>query len=89
MDDTIRPAQPGELCTCGRQATLVYPTHDYGDVGHCGKDGGGQDPVLPCPWCGATLAHMTWGITVRCPNYTLRPEREESKETPEAPPEAP
>ncbi|MGW2725629.1 hypothetical protein [Streptomyces sp. NPDC001492] len=68
-----RPAEDGELCTCGRQAVVVYPTHDYGDVGHCGVDGNGAHPVVPCPWCGATRPHATWGVPVRCPDYTLRP----------------
>lgn len=83
MDATTRPAEPGELCTCGRQAVTVYPTHDYGDVGHCGQDGAGMRPVLPCPWCGATKAHTTsWGDPVRCPGYTLRPKPEEALEAP-------
>lgn len=72
-----RPAEPGELCTCGRQAVTVYPTHDYGDVGHCGTEGAAFQPVLPCPWCGATKPHATsWGDPVRCPGYTLRPKPE-------------
>lgn len=78
-----RPAEPGELCTCGRQAVTVYPTHDYGDVGHCGQDGVAFRPTLPCPWCHATKPHTTsWGDPVRCPDYTLRPK-------PEEPPQAP
>lgn len=81
MDDVRpaepRPAEPGELCTCGRQARLAIPTHEYGDVGWCGQDGGALQPALPCPWCAATKAHTTpWGDPVRCPNYTLRPKDE-------------
>jgi hypothetical protein len=78
-----RPAEPGELCTCGRQAAVVFPTHDYGDVGFCGQDGGGFHPVLPCPWCGAVKAHVTsWGDPVRCPGYTLRPKPETGPDGP-------
>lgn len=74
MSTEQRTAEAGELCTCGRQAVVVYHTHDYGDVGHCGIDGAGQNPVLPCPWCGKAEAHTTaWGDPVRCPAYTLRP----------------
>lgn len=71
---TQRPAAGGELCTCGRQAVIVYQTEEYGDVGHCGIEGAATDPVLPCPWCGATEAHTaSWGDPQRCPQYRLRP----------------
>lgn len=77
-----RPAESGELCTCGRQAVTVFPTHDYGDVGVCGEDGAGMRPVLPCPWCGAVKAHTTaWDDPVRCPGYTLRPKPDTGPET--------
>jgi hypothetical protein len=68
-----RPAEPGELCTCGRQAVVVYANEEYGEVGHCGVEGAAFRPVLPCPWCGATEAHTeSWGDPGRCPQYTLR-----------------
>jgi hypothetical protein len=74
VDDQTRPAQAGELCTCGRQAVTVIPTEQYGDVGHCGIEGAAFRPVLPCPWCGTTEAHtQAWGDPARCPGYTLRP----------------
>lgn len=69
-----RPAQPGELCTCGRPAVTVIPTEKFGDVGHCGLEGAAFRPVLPCPWCGASEPHTEpWGDPGRCPNYQLRP----------------
>lgn len=69
-----RPAEPGELCTCGRQAVTVIHTQDFGDVGHCGVDGGAFTPVLPCPWCGSSGPHkQAWGDPARCPDYQLRP----------------
>lgn len=70
----VRPAEPGELCTCGRQARTVIPTDDHGDIGHCGINGAAFTPVLPCPWCRTTEAHkQPWGDPAPCPAYTLRP----------------
>jgi len=69
-----RPAEPGELCTCGRQAAVVYLTDTYGAVGSCETDGAGMRPVLPCPWCGTSTPHtQSWGDPMRCPDYQLRP----------------
>ncbi|WP_069744763.1 MULTISPECIES: hypothetical protein [unclassified Streptomyces] len=69
-----RLAETGELCTCGRPAIAVYSSTEFGDVGHCGVEGSAQYPVLPCPWCGSTVAHKTsWGDPDRCPHYRLRP----------------
>ncbi|MCL8016885.1 hypothetical protein [Streptomyces sp. AS02] len=74
MDSTQRPAQPGELCTCGRQAVTVITTEQFGQVGYCGIDGAAFRPVLPCPWCGTSAPHReSWGDPARCPQYTLRP----------------
>lgn len=68
-----RPAESGELCTCGRQAAVVYPTEEYGEVGYCGIEGASFRPVLPCPWCSSTELHtQSWGDPTRCPQYTLR-----------------
>jgi hypothetical protein len=72
--DEPRPAKPGDLCTCGRQAVTVFSSEQYGDVGYCGIDGSASRPVLPCPWCGATESHLeSWGDPARCPDYRLRP----------------
>jgi hypothetical protein len=62
-----RPAEPGELCTCGRPAITVYLAGKFGPTGWCGQaDGGNQ--AEPCPFCGrGRHAH-------RCPAYRLRPE---------------
>lgn len=37
--ETERPARPGEKCSCGRPATVVYITERFGDVGYCGVPG--------------------------------------------------
>lgn len=41
-----RPAKPGEKCTCGRPAVLVYVTEKWGDVGYCGIPDGGANRQL-------------------------------------------
>lgn len=40
---TTRAPLPGELCTCGRTATIVYLTKDHGDVPYCGIPDGGAN----------------------------------------------
>jgi hypothetical protein len=71
---TERPAVAGELCTCGRQAVTVFVSEKWGEVGHCGVEGSAARPVLPCPWCGATVPHTaSWGDPQKCPEYRLRP----------------
>jgi hypothetical protein len=71
-DSTERPAEPGELCTCGRQARTVFITRRWGEVGSCDTDNSGQRPILPCPFCRATEAHQVGGEIVKCPQYRLR-----------------
>lgn len=39
--DRERPARPGELCTCGRPAVVVYVTEKFGEVPYCGIPDGG------------------------------------------------
>lgn len=73
MTSEQRPAKPGELCTCGRQAVTVFHNDEFGDVGYCGIEGAASRPVLPCPWCGAGVPHTeSWGDPGRCPDYQLR-----------------
>jgi hypothetical protein len=61
-----RPAQPGELCTCGRQAIVVYLGSVFGPTGYCGiADSGNR--AGPCPFCGGPR-HQEG----RCPDYRLR-----------------
>jgi hypothetical protein len=69
---TERPAEPGELCTCGRPARTVFLTRRWGEVGSCDTDRSGELPVLPCPFCGASEAHQVGGEVVKCPQYRLR-----------------
>ncbi|BCJ27955.1 hypothetical protein [Actinocatenispora sera] len=71
-DDGSRDALPGELCTCGRQATAVFSTR-FGLVGSCGIADGGSD-VGPCPFCSSPRKHFDeLGYPERCPDYRLRP----------------
>ncbi len=68
-ETTIRSAEPGELCTCGRQATEVFEGGPFGSTGYCGRPDGG-DKSGPCRFCGAPRDSHGG----RCPKYTLRPE---------------
>lgn len=74
VDTDERAARPGELCTCGRPAVVVYSNEKFGDAGYCGVEGSAADPVLPCPWCGTTTPHRaSYGDPERCPSYSVRP----------------
>ena len=63
-----RSAEPGELCTCGRQAIVVYLGSVFPPTGYCGIPDGG-DRAGPCPFCGGPR-HQEW--EGRCPDYRLR-----------------
>jgi hypothetical protein len=65
---TERPAAPGERCTCGRQAIVVYLGSVFGPTGSCGIPDGG-DRAGPCPFCGGPRHTTPYG---RCPGYRLR-----------------
>ncbi len=64
-----RPAQPGEACTCGRPAVVVFLTQRWGEIGWCGVSDGGRNGA--CNFCDATHDGE------RCPQYRLRPDRRE------------
>jgi hypothetical protein len=65
---TKRRAEPGELCTCGRQAIVVYLGSEFGPTGDCGiRDGGAKTGT--CPFCGGPQHGEPEG---RCPQYRLR-----------------
>jgi hypothetical protein len=70
-DPTERPAAPGELCTCGRQAIVVYLSSIFGPTGFCGIADGG-DRTGPCPFYGLPRHETAWGDPGRCPDYRLR-----------------
>jgi hypothetical protein len=70
-DPTERPAAPGERCTCGRQAIVVYLGSTFGPTGFCGIADGG-DRTGPCPFCGGPRHKTAWGDPGRCPDYRLR-----------------
>jgi hypothetical protein len=38
-----RAARPGEVCSCGQPAVIVYITEKFGDVPYCGIAGVGPD----------------------------------------------
>ena len=68
---SVRPAAPGERCTCGRQAVVVYLGSVFGPTGYCGIADGG-DRTGPCPFCGGPRHETAWGDPGRCPDYRLR-----------------
>jgi hypothetical protein len=70
-DPSERPAEPGERCTCGRQAVVVYLGSSFGPTGYCGIADGG-DRTGPCPFCGGPRHETAWGESGRCPDYRLR-----------------
>lgn len=78
-----RPARPGERCTCGRLARVVFLTEDWGAVGWCGRSDGGRRGA--CVFCGAGDGHDG----LRCPAYRLRPEPSTEAAQPDASPEGP
>ena len=68
LEPSQRPAAPGELCTCGRQAIVVYLGSVFGPTGYCGIPDGGNR-TGPCPFCGGPRHTEPEG---RCPDYRLR-----------------
>jgi hypothetical protein len=67
-DITERTAEPGELCTCGRPAVVVYLGGKHGPTGYCGISDGG-DRTGPCPFCVGERHEPSLG---RCQRYRLR-----------------
>jgi hypothetical protein len=68
LERSERPAAPGERCTCGRQAIIVYLGSMFGPIGYCGIPDGG-DRTGPCPFCAGPRHDEPDG---RCPDYRLR-----------------
>jgi hypothetical protein len=68
-----RRAEPDELCTCGRPASVVFPTDEFGEVGWCGRADGGRRGT--CVFCGDVRGHP---VGTRCPRYVLRLDQAES-----------
>jgi hypothetical protein len=60
-----RPAEEGELCTCGRPALVVVSGGTLGYIGWCGQMDSNR--TGPCPFCGGPR-HQS-----HCPSYRLRP----------------
>lgn len=65
-----RPARPGEVCTCGRPARVVFASPAFGEVGTC-LSSEPRKQVRPCPFCGTTGSH---GGEAICPAYRVSPE---------------
>lgn len=62
----LRAAEPGELCTCGRQAVSIYPGDgEFGPTGHCGLGDGGAPVDGVCAFCGNTIDHDAYWATER------------------------
>ncbi|EHR62611.1 hypothetical protein [Saccharomonospora cyanea] len=62
-DLSERPANPGERCTCGRPATVVYLTPCGEGVGYCGLSN--VPRLSTCPFCGGGPHEA------KCPDYRL------------------
>lgn len=65
-----RPARPGDVCTCGRPAVVVFRSPAFGEVGSC-LSIDPRKPIRPCPFCGTTGTHAGSAV---CPAYRVRPE---------------
>jgi hypothetical protein len=61
-----RPAEAGELCICGRKATVVFQTEAHGEVGWCGLADRGRRGR--CTFCSAPAGHRDGAV---CPSYSL------------------
>jgi hypothetical protein len=61
-----RAAQPGELCTCGRQAVEVFTTSRFGEIGHCGPivgaAGSALDSVAAVPATSSSTASTATAV---------------------------
>jgi integrase len=66
MSTTEHTAADGELCTCGRQAVIVYVHDDGRETDYCGRPDGGAT-AGPCPFCGGER-HSSGP----CPKYRPR-----------------
>jgi len=65
---TERRAEPGERCTCGRPAVVVFLGGPGDPCGYCGiADGGSR--AAQCVFCGGPRHGELEG---RCPAYRLR-----------------
>src|SRR5437762_688269 len=62
-----RQAEPGDLCTCGRGAVLVFLIEGQPPIGWCGLSDGGRGGR--CMFCGDPTGHSEGP---RCPAYQLR-----------------
>jgi hypothetical protein len=76
---TERPAEPGELCTCGRPAVVVYLGSEWGAVGACLIQDGGSC-LGPCSWCGDPRSPRD-AHGGRCPDYRLRLDQPDQEPT--------
>jgi len=74
-----RRAEPGELCTCGRQAIVVYLGGAFGPTGDCGIRDGGDQTARACSAAGHATASSRAAarVTGSASTPTVRPTPEE------------
>jgi len=65
VSEGVRRAEPGELCTCGRQAIEVYTGGRFGDTGGCGLPDGGAPVEGACTFCGDVIDHAYYAAAER------------------------
>ncbi|MBA9001993.1 DUF6907 domain-containing protein [Thermomonospora cellulosilytica] len=65
-----RAPKPGETCSCGRPAVVVYITEKHGDVPHCGiEDGGTGQGDENAPSGQQAPARAVWMPESGCPTW--------------------
>lgn len=65
MASASRPAEPGELCPCGRPAVVVQFGGRFGDTGDCEPEDGGARVDGVCVFCGDTVDHAHYAAAER------------------------
>jgi hypothetical protein len=74
MTSGSRPAEPGELCPCGRPAMVVTVGGRFGDTGDCGLDDRVVRPDGVCVFCGDTVDHVHYAAAERAAGRPGPPE---------------
>jgi len=74
MASGSRPAEPGELCPCGRPAMIVTVGGRFGDTGDCGLDDRVVRPDGVCVFCGDTVDHVHYAAAERAAGRPGPPE---------------
>lgn len=53
-----RPARPGETCTCGKPATIVFMTEQWGETPYCGAPHPSTQKIP------ASDDRLTWSLVI-------------------------